>query len=333
MNKRITYLDTIRWIAAMFIFTTHFISAFEPEIFRIWDEVFPVNMFMYGVTGKLAVTVLGVVLGYLAFSKGEKSKDKKDTFSYLIKRYLYFLAAGLVIHFLYGMLTWTSENPDTVQLKDILECSIFLKNDIVSNWWSMLPFLIASVLCFIQGKYHLGCREIIIEITVFYYVGQVWISVCLMGALVKCILDHEKCVEVLQKKWIRILIFAVLFVILKREESNFTYLIDGIGMALFILVLCTWNLLQNFFSHRLWNLVNQNYMGVFVIHELVYVQVGPRMLNTLLMIPYKLRLVFTYAVCFVLVSFFAKLIDLLIRKLYEMFLMWENRIWKLNNQK
>ena len=82
MKERITYFDTIRWIAAMFIFTTHFIAAFERDIFILWDEVFPINLFMYGVTGKLAVTVLGVVLGYLAFQKGKKDAGNGNTIRY-----------------------------------------------------------------------------------------------------------------------------------------------------------------------------------------------------------------------------------------------------------
>lgn len=333
MKERITYFDTIRWIAAMFIFTTHFIAAFERDIFILWDEVFPINLFMYGVTGKLAVTVLGVVLGYLAFQKGQKDAGNGNTIRYLLQRYLFFLAAGLVIHILYGAAQSCSLVNYGIEFGDIIENSVFMKNTIVAHWWSMFPFLLGSVLCYIQGKYHLGYREILIEIAVFYLTGQVWISVCLMGSLVKCILDNERCVTVLQKKWIRILIFAILFVILKREESNLTYLIDGIGMSLFILVLCTWNVLQKFFGHKLWNTVNQNYMGVFLIHELVYVILGPRMINGLLMIPYKLRLLIAYVICFVLISVLAKIVDFIVRKVYKTFLIWEQSMWNLKRQK
>ena len=316
-NKRITYLDTVRWMAAVFIFTTHFIAAFERDIFRIWDEVFPVNLFMYGVTGKLAVSVLGVVLGFMAFTKGKKNAGSNDTVTYLVQRYLFFLAAGLVIHLLYGVAQSFSLVNYGIKFGDVIENSVFMKDTIVAHWWSMMPFLLASVLCFICGKYQLGIGEIIIGIGIFYYAGQVWIAVCLMGALVKCILEDERYVKLLQKKWTRILIFAILFVILKREESNLTYLIDGIGMSLFILVLCTWDILQGFFGHRYWNLVNKNYMGVFMVHELVYVILGPRMLNQfLLAIPYKPRLLITYVICLGVTLLSAKVVEMLVKILY-----------------
>lgn len=80
MKQRTEYFDTVRLLAALFIFTTHFIAFFEPDIFRLWDEILVLNLLLNGVTGKLCVTLFCVILGYFAMIKGGRNADNPKKF-------------------------------------------------------------------------------------------------------------------------------------------------------------------------------------------------------------------------------------------------------------
>lgn len=190
MKQRTQYFDTVRLLAALFIFTTHFIAFFEPDIFILWDMKY---LFLNGVTGKLCVTLFCVILGYFAMMKGLKNAEnpKEQGWKYLLERYLYFLIAGLIIHTAYYLFSKFSLAPYQVSIADVLKSSVFLKDTIIKHWWSMIPFLIGSFVCYINGLYHVKLLDIVVEILICIYIGQIWVAICLMGNVMYLLLQHE----------------------------------------------------------------------------------------------------------------------------------------------
>ena len=310
MKKRTEYFDTVRLLAALFIFTTYFIAFFEPDIFKLWDEVFVTSLFLNGVTGKLCVTLFCVILGYFAMIKGLKNAEnpKEQGWKYLVERYLYFLIAGLIIHTAYYLFSRFALAPYQVSIADVFRSSVFLKDTIIKHWWSMIPFLIGSFVCYINGRYHVQLRDIAVEILICIYIGQIWVAICLMGNVMYILLQNEKITNILCLKRTRIIILAAIFVLIKRPENNTTFLIDGICMSAFMMMLCTWNGLQKVFNHKIWTGFNKYYMGVYMVHELIYASAGLKIVQGLLSVPYKIRLPLAYLVSLILTLVCAKLI-------------------------
>lgn len=63
--KRIGYFDVLRLFSVILIFIVHFINDFRPDYFVLWNEGVS-SIFLNGVSGKAAVAMLAVILGYFA---------------------------------------------------------------------------------------------------------------------------------------------------------------------------------------------------------------------------------------------------------------------------
>ena len=97
MKKRILYYDNIRYMAAIMVFTWHFISRFTRTTFRYWTHG-PSHYILQGMSGKFGVIVFCVVLGYFAAKSGGK---KGSLAKYTLNRYIQFALMGVFINTLY----------------------------------------------------------------------------------------------------------------------------------------------------------------------------------------------------------------------------------------
>ena len=91
-KSRVLWIDGVRFLAFGVVFTRHYFESFFPE--NIPEVRGGISAFLWrGITGKAAVSMFCVLLGYFV-----AASVKKYAFSeYTIRRYLYFMTHLLVV--------------------------------------------------------------------------------------------------------------------------------------------------------------------------------------------------------------------------------------------
>lgn len=316
---RIVYLDTMRFLAALWVFTTHFIAAYRKNLFVYWTTM-PFSLFLEGVSGKLAVAVFCVVLGYLACENGQRNTG---TFRYVIKRYIYFFSLELVLNTIYVVVTnagFLSLAPQSMGIQQIIYSSVFLKDNIVGVFWCQRPLFIGSLLCFINGKYNLSWREVLVQSIVMIFIGQTWIGIALLGNLAERLLQKEEVNAVLKKWWIQLLLMIAVSILIKRPESNTTYLIDGICMMVVVLIFANSRWVRAILEHERLQNVNKHYLGVYLGHVMVFMSVGHWIFMDFTIWNHMPQFILAYMVILVLVVQMARPLEFMVNKLAKMFI-------------
>lgn len=311
MKTRVKYFDTIRYLAAVWVFTVHFIAFVDSGLFVYLNRM-PVGLIMYGISGKLCVAVFCVILGYFAYRKGRSARE--GTLSYAAKRYLYFVIAGLVINVIYALLGRAGVIDRDIGGGQVLLSAVFLRDDILGRFWCMRPFLIGSVFCYVAGRRGFRPAEAALEIAVFILIGQPWVAICLYGVVLAMLMEQEAVGRALDRKWVQAVLVIIMFALIHRGESTLTYLLDGAFAVGLVLITEHNRLLRSALESRWLTAVNRSYMGVYLVHELVYITVGDRIIHGLLRIPFGPRFLLAYAVCLVLVAALAIPLDALISR-------------------
>lgn len=305
-GNRLAYLDAFHLFAAMIIWLTHLISIYMPGIFED-IKVFPLNVFFYGLTGKFGVAMLCVILGFLAYRKGARGSEGVVT--YAIVRYAYFGIAALCYHLL-AIAAGLSEfmNGCGNPVKFLLKIS-FTFNEIANGlFWSFLPLLAGSVLAFINGRLKAKIPEIVCEMVILLALGQLWVSVCLMGNLLvrlgvedadesetstgRAILNR-----ILGKWYVLVVLFVLGVVCMKGEESELTWFLYGVSSLLFLLVVSRVGVLKRALSVRPLALLGRCYFTIFLLHPILYQAVAPILMQEVFVsLEYVLRFWVTFIV-------------------------------------
>ena len=320
-SYRIVYLDTMRFLAALWVFTTHFINMYRPGVFRLWT-VMPFSLFLNGLTGKLAVTLFCVVLGYLAYESGQRNTNM-NIFQYTITRYIYFFSFALFLNTLYVVVTnagllslvWQS-----MGVGQVIYSSIFLKGDIVGFFGILRPLFIASLLCFINGKYKLSYKEVLVQSIVMIFIGQTWVGIALLGNLAEILLQNEKVNAVLKKLWIQLPLIIMVFVLIKRPENNTTHLIDELCMTVVVLIFANNRWVRAVLEHKGLQKINQYYMGVYVCHVVVSVAVVTYLFGNFSSGNSRLHFLLAYVVSLVLIIILARMFEYVAQRLARIFI-------------
>ena len=265
-NKtRIRYLDTLKLLAIFIVFATHFINRFNEDYFQLWHKA-PTSWVLNGVTGKLGVAFFAVILGYFAY----RSKEP-DVTKYVIKRYIYFFLCGLFINSIYAAFGSAGIFDDTYSVKEVLTVSLTLGAGIFRTFWCIRPFFIASILSKLNGKAGAGPFTVLVEMLIMFQImGDVWVSICLIGNLVAIAMSNEKFMSIFRHVWVRWPAYLAVFFLIKRPESWQTYLIDGICASLMILALSESRWLRKVLDWEPLAVQGKNTMAMYLVHVVVY---------------------------------------------------------------
>lgn len=318
--SRIVYLDTIRFLAVLWVFHTHFIAAYAKTGWRNLLKIVPFKLVFQGVTGKLAVTVLCIVLGYLACKKGQ---SKTSTFQYAIRRYIYFFSIALFLNTLYVILAKAEILPlasQSLGIRQILYSSVFLKSNIVGLFWCLRPLYTASLICFINGKYNLSYKEVLIESVIFIFIKETWIGIGILGNLAERLLQEEKVNSVMQKWYVQLVLIIAVSASIKRSESNTTYLIDGICMMMVVMIIANNRWIKGALEFRWWQSCNKHYMGVFINHVIIYKLVTTYIFGGFSTGNRRPQVLLAYFICLVLIILLAGPIEYIVNKLVKVFI-------------
>ena len=292
---RYKYLDFLKLLACFLIYATHFIAYFHREYFTYWITP-PAKYLLWGITGKLGVAIFGGILGYLAYKQGQ---GKRRTIAeYSLRRYTYFVICGLLINSIYKFVGMAGLIEQAATWRDVIRNSVFLGAEIFPTFWCMPAFLIASILCFAMGRTDAGWKEIVISMLIMLYLQQVWIAVCLLGALSVCFAKMEW--KLFQKRWFRILCLISTFVLVKRDEGYWTYFIDGVLVCWLLLTIESGKMIQKICDNPISN-IGAKSMGIFLIHPIVYQLVGPCLFRLFGFFPYKVNFLCSLMSCFVII--------------------------------
>ena len=290
--NRIKHFDSLRLIAIFVVYVTHFVDSFHPEYFSLW-ETLPMSLLLEGISGKLGVALFGVLLGYFAYS----SKENNSAY-YILKRYSFFVISALIINTLYALRALFFDNKISA-VKVLIE-SITLDDDIFPTYWCIPVFFAASVLSYLNGKANVTTIGILLEVAVFYKLGNVWLAICLMGNIVARYQKNPH-FDILKKRCCRIILWIILFFAIKRQESNNTYMIQGMCCMVIIILIMRGNVVRRILDNKYLSAMGRQGMAIYILHPICYITFAPLLFKRLADLPYGWNFTITLLLCFVLI--------------------------------
>ena len=270
MRYRLNYFDTIKFFAIIWIFFVHFISLFKPVWLRFWLQP-PAYFILGGLTGKFATATLAVILGYFAFKKGT---EQESLVSLCIKRYIAFFVMVFFANTIYLFATHTDQLINISTFINLFLTSLSIGDDIYLSFWCMQSFLFASVFSYINGKYNVSFFPLIIEILIFALTENTWIAICLMGNVLFKLIDkdtiHTRFQKIVSKPLTQILLILIVFIGIKREESEFTYFLYGIFSVFLITVTAYNHTLKRLLDNNVLGYLGKHSMGIYLLHGTIF---------------------------------------------------------------
>ncbi len=303
---RESYIDTLKLFSIFIVYLTHFIAYFHSEYFYLWTRS-PFSIFLNGVTGKLGVAFFSVCVGYFAFL----SKEMNPLF-YIIRRYFYFVVCGFVINLVFAI------GKGNLSLKVISE-SLLLGSGIFPTYWCIQSFFIGSVISYFNSYYKIQDAFIILEIIIFYSLGKTWIAICLLGNLTVLFSRDDTFENILKRKAVKIFLLLLIFLLIKRSESELTYLIDGIGSLIFLLVVKNSDFLKRIFGTRFFAAQGKNVMAIYLFHTCFFIKGGKLFFNILSFLPYKVQFVLVLVLCWIALILFSYPMNWILNKILSVF--------------
>ena len=291
--KRISWIDSCRFLAMFWILIGHFLAAFYPEALRLWEPG-PMWWLLGGFPGKLAFTLYFVLLGY--FASSPKRFSLPSLARYTFRRYFMFAFFGFAATLLYLLggyaVTWIFHTPDEgvfriisdgphYNLIFLLRDGFLLEDHYIDSFWCMPHLLLASVVCrlfaCLPERVRPGWRAAIalVVITLLLCINAayfIWVCVALMGGLLRLVMDAAEKSALLARPLPRLALLALTIAVLKIpiEEGPLLFFIECVvDCTWMILIACTESV-QRFLSRPPLPRLGKLSMGIFVIHTPVY---------------------------------------------------------------
>lgn len=302
----------MKLFAIFIVFVTHFINRFDDSYFELWHQG-PTSWILNGVTGKFGVAVFSVALGYFAFRSREQNISR-----YVIKRYIYFVICALFINTLYAVFGSAGVFEDTFTAREVIVTSLVLGSKIFRTFWCIMPFFAASVLSRLNGKANAGVLAVTAEMLIMIKLsGDVWISICLLGNLVSLAMDNDRIRRLMGHRLVRLLIYALIFILIKRPESRQAYCIDGICAAAAMLALSESVYIRKLLEWKPVSSLGRLTMAMYLVHVIIYRIAGGAMfgLTENMSAPYFF---FTMLICWLLVVLISFPVDRLLSMLTKL---------------
>ena len=308
MKERITYFDTYRFIAAMMIFLTHYISFFSKASFRYF-HMLPYSIILEGVRGSLGVMMLCVILGYFAYKKGEKSTESLLTLS--AKRYAYFVVMAVVFYVIAYGIGWLSIKGSFLHAVKVLgKAAILLTDDYNGLFWTLIPMLIGSVICYILGRAHLRTDGILAAACALLLLRDQCVTCCVLGCFAAVWQDNKLVKNVMSHWYSQLLAIIVTYAAIRADhESYHLYVLQGIFCVAVLLVTMNNRKLANVMGAPIWTKFNRSYFSLYIFHSVLYHHLGKTLMFMDGAMPYKVRFILVFLLITLIIVVLSKPLD------------------------
>lgn len=234
-SERIGWIESLRAIALFMVIVTHFIAAFCPEAFSVWQTN---SLFLKGISGKHGVAIFCVLIGYFA-----SAKKNIDFATYTIKRYLQFSINILLVLLPFTIVKEVIAGAQFAEIGNgivnAFKESVFFRDEINPTLWCVRDLFFGSLCCFILGNYcdmtDKRMKLVFVFATcAFVYFVDVWIAVCILGVALRVFQEIVLSDKV--KLMLCVLFIIAIPLLYRHEESTKTYLMQGFSCCLFMYV-------------------------------------------------------------------------------------------------
>jgi peptidoglycan/LPS O-acetylase OafA/YrhL len=241
--SRVGWIEALRAIALLMVIIPHFIDAFCPEAFRVWDTY---SWALKGISGKHGVAIFCVLIGYFSSRRIGKSLP-----TYIIQRYLQFSINIFIVLICYVLAFY-----DFFGWRGII-CAIkeavLFRDGLVPTFWCVMALFQGSVICFVLGNYcgmesKWSSLAFLMITCVFLKFINVWLSICVMGAALRVFQE----ISISKKARIAVCVVSVCAIPLlyRHPESTWTFFMQGCSCCLLMYVCYCINQLRWFKERR-----------------------------------------------------------------------------------
>ncbi len=229
-----------------------------------------------------------------------------------MRRYFYFVVCGFAINLVFVI------GKGNLSLKVVSE-SLLLGSGIFPTYWCIQSFFIGSVVSYFNSFYKIQDAFIILEIILFYSSGKTWIAICLLGNLAALFYIDDRFENILKRKSVKIFLLLLIFLLIKRSESELTYLIDGMCSLIFLLVVKKSDFLKRIFGIRIFASQGKNVMAIYLFHTCFFIKGGKLLFNILSFLPYKIQFLLILILCWCALILFSYPINWILNKILSVF--------------
>lgn len=308
MKKRITFFDTYRFIAAMMIFLSHYISKFSKVSFRYF-HMMPYSIILEAVRGSLGVQMLCVILGYFAYKKAENSKDSLVALS--LKRYSYFVVMAVLYYIIALCTGWFHIKGGFLHaVKVLAKASFLLTSDYNGLFWTLIPMLIGSILCYVLGRAHLKTDGILVTACAILLMGNPWVFNCILGCFVAVWQDNKLVKNIMGRWYVQLIAIVITFASIRTDhESNLLYVLQGVFCVTVLVVTMNNDKLAKIMGAPIWTKFNRSYFSLFIFHNLLLKHLGKKLMYMDGSMPFKFRFILIFLLITLIIVVLSKPLD------------------------
>jgi peptidoglycan/LPS O-acetylase OafA/YrhL len=288
-----------------------------------------ISFIIYGITGKFAVAMFSVLLGYFAVSTG--AKGNKTFGEHCINRYSQFSVNLLAVNILAVIIMLAMGSPIVWNnlFQTLVKDSFLYETSIVPTYWCMKDFFFASILCFAQGvlinkKYKNTEQALLFTglfITVLYLIGKVWIANCFMGVALY-LLQNSKKLKFLKNPVFLVASVPLIIYFYRRPESVQTYFYNGMASALIVFICFNSKFLIKILSFKYTAKLGAISFYLYLIHPLVQKVITPFAMSLKERLDINLAFFVSFFIEMVIVILASAGLDVLNRKYFSLLPKW-----------
>lgn len=273
-RKRLVYMDSLKLLAALLVFSVHFLAVFAPGVMTYWTTGWS-KYILYGFSGKLAVCFFFISAGIFAMKKVEIRE-------YVIKRYLRFVVPILLVELVMLVLMiifhLTDIQPFHIDInnqylnleqfdyKMFLRSIVFLDDSIVSTYWCNWQLFVGPVLLVILNGLDIKGKYILLFLAsfVFFITGEIWYTLCVLGGALYIFMQRDyKCMH---KWYIKVLLVVSIYFLIRHPETNWFYLLKGIACMALIIVIAYSPCIQKLLENKVLRVLNPYSLEIYLLH-------------------------------------------------------------------
>ncbi len=262
MIKREKYIDSLKYFSVFLVELIHFFSFFDHPLTEFWRD-FPYNLFLFGLGGKLGVSIFAVITGYFAYRSGQK----RDPLDYIGKRYIYFAITDFFISSIYYFV-----NINSVRIENnfflVIGQSLILGDLVAGEFWFARAFFLGSILCFFLGKYRVKFPYLIMIALILVSLDMKYTATYIANCVLGCVVDElfDKDYKILDNTLFQVVLFILVYILVKRDSSNLSYFVWGI-CGVMLMILAKYNKMFNKLCNTtVLSYFGQKTMAILMIH-------------------------------------------------------------------